>query len=83
MSNIQAHTTEDLVEELQRRSVAAYIALWSYDIKSGECFSIEETKGDPRLIRGVIEDAYDSGLKCLMDELDDDDDTDDEGDILK
>lgn len=61
-TSIGMHTTEDLVTELMKRSVAGYIAVWAYDPKSGECYSVEEITGDTRLIRGVIEDAYESNM---------------------
>jgi len=60
--NVEMHTTEELVNELFRRSVAGYIAIWSYDPKSGECYSYEDSKGDPRLLRGIIEDAYEADM---------------------
>jgi hypothetical protein len=68
ISSVSMHSTEDLVEELMKRSVAGYIALWAYDSQSGECYSVEETKGDERLLRGVMQDACEGQFADMYDE---------------
>jgi len=68
VSNVSIHSTEELVEELMKRSVAGYIALWAFDTKSGECYSVEELKGDERLLRGVIQDACEEQFSDLYDD---------------
>lgn len=56
-NSISMHTTDELVDELMKRSVAGAIILHAYDIKSGATFTINTVKGDPAMMRGVLEDC--------------------------
>jgi len=62
MPNLEMVSSEELVDELRGRGIASYIAIWLYDPKTSDCYSIEDVHGDKRLLRGVIEDAMEAVL---------------------
>jgi len=76
MDSIEIHSTEALVDELLKRSVCGYVALWAYDVKSGETYNVEELKGDPRLLRGIFEDACDSAFGLAFESEEEEDEED-------
>jgi len=57
-------STDDLVEELLKRSVAGYFVLWMFDSKSGETYRYEDWKGDTSLLYGPLTEALEECVPC-------------------
>lgn len=63
-SSVSFHSTDELIEEVLKRSVAGYVVLYAYDSKSGEAFKYEDWKGDPSMLVGPLTEALEECIPC-------------------